>query len=344
MKDSLHTINKFSTYSNKRAKIIILVSILLFFYSLPAFSSELTVYTYFDTSWGTGKYLKQGFEKKCNCKIKVVTFSDAGSILARLKLEAPNPKADVVIGLDQTHIPDVLALNIMQKHGMATEKLDRLNGWKDKHDIFLPFDFGWFAFVYNKDIVKNVPHSFDELINSNLKIIIQDPRSSSAGMGLLTWLVSVYGDKSNEYWKKLKKQIVTVSPGWSESYTLFLENEADLVLSYTSSPAYHRIKENKYNYDWARFEEGHYPQVEVMAITKTSGNLELAKSFLKYVTSNEGQNILNQNNWMFPVRNIKLPKNFVIHKLPKSLPLLSSDIILKNKNSWISNWNKILSN
>jgi thiamine transport system substrate-binding protein len=37
---------------------------------------------------------------------------------------------------------------------------------------------------------------------------------------------------------------VTVTPGWSEAYGLFLEGEADMVLSYTTSPAYHLIAED----------------------------------------------------------------------------------------------------
>jgi hypothetical protein len=36
-------------------------------------------------------------------------------------------------------------------------------------------------------------------------------------------------------------QTVTVTKGWSEAYGLFLKGESDLVLSYTTSPAYHMI-------------------------------------------------------------------------------------------------------
>lgn len=38
---------------------------------------------------------------------------------------------------------------------------------------------------------------------------------------------------------------VTVTKGWSEAYGLFLKGESDLVLSYTTSPAYHIIAEKK---------------------------------------------------------------------------------------------------
>ena len=49
----------------------------------------------------------------------------------------------------------------------------------------------------------------------------------------------VYGDKAADAWRKLAPKVVTVTQGWSEAYDLFLKGEADMVLSYTTSPAYH---------------------------------------------------------------------------------------------------------
>ena len=67
-------------------------------------------------------------------------------------------------------------------------------------------------------------------------------------------------------WEGLSDNIVTVTKGWSEAYGLFLEGEADMVLSYTTSPAYHLIAEEDDRQGRCRlFEEGHYMQVEVAA-------------------------------------------------------------------------------
>lgn len=55
----------------------------------------------------------------------------------------------------------------------------------------------------------------------------------------------VYGDKAPEARQKLAAKTVTVTKGWSEAYGLFLKGESDLVLSYTTSPAYHIIEEKK---------------------------------------------------------------------------------------------------
>ena len=43
-----------------------------------------------------------------------------------------------------------------------------------------------------------------------------------------------------------------------------------MVLSYTTSPAYHIVEENKTNIKSAAFIEGHYGQIEVAAVLKSS--------------------------------------------------------------------------
>ena len=110
-------------------------------------------------------------------------------------------------------------------------------------------------------------------------MIYEDPRTSTPGLGLLLWMQKVYGDKAPEAWQKLAAKTVTVTKGWSEAYGLFLKGEGDLVLSYTTSPAYHIIEEKKDNYAAAAFTEGHYLQVEVAARTAASKQPELAEKF-----------------------------------------------------------------
>ncbi|STD25965.1 thiamine ABC transporter substrate-binding protein [Enterobacter asburiae] len=89
-----------------------------------------------------------------------------------------------------------------------------------------------------------------------------------------------------------------------------LKGESDLVLSYTTSPAYHIIAEKKDNYAAANFAEGHYLQVEVAARTAASKQPELAEKFLKFMVSPGFQNAIPAGNWMYPVTNVTLPAGF----------------------------------
>ena len=53
-----------------------------------------------------------------------------------------------------------------------------------------------------------------------------------------------------------------------------------MALAYTTSPAYHLIAEDDDGKAAAIFEEGHYMQVEVAAMTAASDQPELAREFL----------------------------------------------------------------
>ena len=187
----------------------------------------LTVYTYdsFTSDWGPGPKVKAAFEETCECTLSLVGLEDGVSLLNRLKLEGKNTKADVVLGIDTNLTADARESGMFSKHGLAMISSSLPNAWTD--DTFLPYDYGYFAFVYNTELLQNPPTSLKELVEDEdgPTILIQDPRTSTPGLGLLLWVKNIYGDKSDEAWEKLSKRIVTVSKGWSEAYGLFLKGE-----------------------------------------------------------------------------------------------------------------------
>jgi thiamine transport system substrate-binding protein len=289
----------------------------------------LTVYTYdsFNTEWGPGPKIEKSFEVVCKCDLKFVTAGDGAALLAKLKLEGIKTKADIVLGLDSNTLDDARRTNLFTQSQIDLE-LDLPIEWNDS--TFVPFDWGYFAFVFDKNRVSSIPNSFEELMNSNYRIAIQDPRSSTPGLGLLLWIEKIFGDKSEIIWKQLSDNIVTVTPGWSEAYGLFLEGEVDGVLSYTTSPAYHIISEKDFSKEAAIFSEGHLMQVEVAAVVKSSTKKELAKKFMSFLISNEAQSIIPTTNWMYPAKqpatplhdafNIKVNKEKAIYLEPSVVP------------------------
>ena len=270
----------------------------------PAFAAKpvLNVYTYssFTADWGPGPAIKKSFESVCNCEINYVGLEDGVSLLSRVRLEGESSKADVVLGLDMNLIADANATNLFAPHNADLSNLTLPLEWKDSS--FVPFDFGYFAFVYNSETLSNPPASLDDLINGDesVKILIQDPRTSTPGLGLLLWVQEVYGDRAPEAWAKLSKRVLTVSKGWSEAYGLFLEGEAPLVLSYTTSPAYHIIAEEDKRFAAAEFSEGHYIQIEVAGRLASSSEPELAQQFLEFITTPGFQDQIPTGNWMYP--------------------------------------------
>jgi thiamine transport system substrate-binding protein len=298
--------------------------------ALPAAAQDnptLRIFTYdsFAAEWGPGPGLKAGFEQQCGCTVEFTTTDDAISTLRRVQLEGETTEADVVVGLDTSIAGEARATGLFAPHGLESWDFDLPSPWTDEH--FVPFDYGYFAFVYNAELLPDPPNSFEDLIArpDDFKIVIQDPRSSTPGLGLVLWVQAAYGERAPEIWEGLAPHVLTVTRGWSEAYGLFLNGEADMVLSYTTSPAYHAIAEDDHRYAAATFTEGHVPQVEIAGIVAASEQQELAREFLAYLTSAEAQQIIPTTNWMYPVVDLgdQLPPAFA--ELPKPEKVLDID-------------------
>lgn len=259
----------------------------------------LTVYTYdsFASDWGPGPGVELAFEEICECDLQFTATGDGAALLARLRLEGERSDADIVLGLDTNLTAAAVEAGLMAEHGITPDGLTLPVAWDDPN--FLPFDWGYFAFVHRTDMA-DVPDSFEALAASDASIVIQDPRSSTPGLGLLMWVQHAYGDAAPAIWEGLADNVVTVTPGWSEAYGLFLDGEADMVLSYTTSPAYHLIAEEDDSYATAAFTEGHYMQIEVGGMLATADNPELARQFLEFMTSPAFQTVIPETNWMYP--------------------------------------------
>ena len=324
---------------------LILAASVLFASALGAERSEaqtLTVYTYgsLPGEYGPGATIQERFEAVCGCQLEWVTTDDAGTLLSRLKLEGDTTRADVVLGLDTNLMAAAKATGIFVPHGIAAPDLDLPVEWTD--DVFLPFDWGWFAFVYDETRLPNPPHSLEELIASEdgPAIVIEDPRTSTPGLGLLLWMRDVYGDGAGDAWRRLAPKIVTVTQGWSEAYGLFLEGEADMVLSYTTSPAYHVIVEGEDQYHAATFSEGHGLQVEVAGMTRYADDPDLARSFLEFMLSDAFQSAIPEGNWMYPARvpDTGLPEAFDALPRPERSLLADPESVEANRRAWIDEW------
>ncbi len=282
----------------------------------------LTVLTYdsFTSEWGPGPAVEAAFEATCACDLRFVPAGDGAALLARVQLEGAASDADVVLGLDTSLTVAAAATGLFAPHGMAPET-DLPVAFADP--LFLPFDWGWFAFVHDRTRVPNAPASFQALADSDLRIVIQDPRSSTPGLGLLLWVKAAHGDGAAAIWRGLSDNIVTVTPGWSEAYGLFLEGEADMVLSYTTSPAYHLIAEGDDRKAAALFDEGHYLQIEVAGKLAATDQPALADQFLAFMLTDAFQSVIPTTNWMYPAVTpaAGLPEGFDAFRPEKSLHL-----------------------
>ena len=288
---------------------------------------------------GPGPIVEKLFEDKYEIDLQFIAVDSAATLLNKIILEGENTKADLVLGLDMNLFNAAEKSQLFVSHNLKNinNKLTLPLNWES--DIFVPYNYGYFAFVYNNKTLKNPPLSMEDLINkTDARIVIQDPRTSTPELGLLTWMKALYGDSAQNKWSQLNKKIISVTKGWTDAYyNFFMAGEADIVLSYSTSPAAHIMFEENYDISASTFKEGNYISVEFAGILNSSKKKQMANKFLDFMISDDFQKVIPGTNIMYPVIDVKMPEAFNKLEIPKFLQLDPKDIN-DNKDAWINEW------
>jgi len=291
-------------------------------------NAQLVIYAYdsFASEWGPGPVVIPAFEKATGIKVEIVVPGDAGQVLARAIGEKKKPVADILVGLDSNLLPKALAAGVLSEY--RPKGLSRIPDQLvlDANWHLTPYDWGTFAIMWDSEKLTDPPASLEDLTKPEYakKLILMDPRTSTPGLGFLSWTESVYGNQLGDYWKRLSPTILTMSPGWDTGYGLFTSGEAPLVISYTTSAAYHAEYETAGRYKALEFIDGHPVQIEGAGIVAGARHRKAAEAFLDYMLTDDFQSALPLTNWMYPViPGIELPASYAAS--PKPLRTVTTD-------------------
>jgi thiamine transport system substrate-binding protein len=308
----------------------------------------LVIYAYdsFVSEWGPAGKVIPGFEAQAGVKVTVISCGDAGQVLSRAILEKDNPQADLILGIDNNLLARALEEKILEPYLSPNLALVPRELQFDPSHAVTPFDYGYFAVVYDSDRLAQPPLSLEDLAAPRFrgKLILQDPRTSSPGLGFLLWTIAVYGEGWPQYWRRLAPSILTITDGWDSAYGMFTSGEAPLVLSYTTSPAYHLENEKTERYRAALFPEGHYLQVEGVGLLKGAKHPGPARAFIDFLLTEAFQAELALTNWMYPVNPaVGLPDSFRLAPKPAKSLSLPASRIRDNLEQWLSQWARLMS-
>jgi thiamine transport system substrate-binding protein len=246
--------------------------------------------------------LKSEFEKKCNCKIEYNEAIDSYLMMQKIRSESPSKSVDLVLGLDDFDLEIAEKTLSWKSFDLPLTGLDEA---VKKQGYFYPYDYSQVAIVYRVSEVKSIPKSLEDLALPEFKdqIALIDPRSSSLGLQFISWVTQAFGpDRGFSLLSEINQNVKVYAANWSAAYGLFREKQVKLVLSYTTSPLYHRIEEKNLDIQAAQFSEGHPLQVEYFGIPSVCKQCDLAKDFGAFILSDVGQKIIMEKNYMFPVR------------------------------------------
>jgi thiamine transport system substrate-binding protein len=275
----------------------------------------LTIYTYSSLAaeWGLLPAVLEDFEATYDGEVEVVEFEDTGLMLNQLIAEKDEPKADVALGLD--NVASMVAAEKILLEPYEAERLSELQpdvvDAMDGDNLLTPFDYGYIAFVYDSEKI-----SFDEPLTMmdfakderlKNKVILQQPGLSSPGTQLVLWIQAnekFDGNKTftaAEFWENMKDKVLTITPDWSTAYyNLFLEEEAPIVLSYFTSPAYHMTEEDTDRYKVVPLLTSYPLQVEGVGVVNLANSVDGARQFVDFMLSETVQDQVATTQWMYP--------------------------------------------
>ncbi|NLM37211.1 MAG: thiamine ABC transporter substrate-binding protein [Firmicutes bacterium] len=310
-------------------------------------SRPLTVYTYASFSPLLVERIVNHFQKEYGVQVEFRSFSDTGPLLTQLVQEKEKPQADVVIGLDNNYLPKALELGIFTPYKPQAADRIRSDLIFDASFYLTPFDYGYVVFNYDSERLEQVPTSHRDLLKPEYrgKIVVENPLTSSPGQVFLLTTIALFGEDGYlDFWRALKPNLLTITPGWDEAYGIFTSGEAPLVVSYGASPVYHLLAEETERYKALVLDGGAYAQIEGVGIVKGTPYLQNAQRLVDYILSPEIQALIPESQFMYPVRrDVELPASFRVAAQADRLLNLPPDQVAANLERWLSAWEQVIS-
>ncbi len=329
----------------------------------PASPQTLTVITH--DSFSVSSELVTQFEETNNAKLVFIQGGDTGSVLNRLILTSINndtPEADVFYGLDNTFLSRALEHDLFESY--QAEDLAKIptEFQLDPSSKVLPVDYGDVCINYDKAYFKEnnlaLPTSLQDLTKPEYKglLVVENPATSSPGLAFMFATIAEFGEEGwLNWWQAMREnQIVVVSDWETAYYTNFSGSSGKgpqpMVVSYASSPAAELI--------YAQTELSESPtaslvapgmcwrQVEFVGILKNSPNRDLAEKFVDFLFSEEFQEDVPMQMFVFPVLpEAVLPEDFVTaSQIPDVTGSLDPALIAQNRDQWINDWTETVIN
>ncbi|WP_284012856.1 thiamine ABC transporter substrate-binding protein [Halobaculum litoreum] len=309
-------------------------------------------------STSPGAWLKEEFESAFDATLVYQTPDSELNYYIERAVQGVDFEADVYVGLDTGQLIDA---DGKRGEGQFTDPLfaeagdvaglDRVKeGLRfDPQNRVVPFDTGYVSLVWNATMDDGefvAPETFEELATAPYAndLIAQNPTTSSTGEAFMLHTVDAFGeDGFLDYWSRLQDNGVTVLGDWSSSYSAYLNEEAPMVVSYSTDQVFASAEGQDLDKHQIRFlnDQG-YANPEGMARFAASDAPRLARRFMEFVLRPEIQAGIAQRNVAFPaITDAPLPDDYAQYaKEPAEAVTFTYDDLEANLSTWTDQWSR----
>jgi len=277
------------------------------------------------------------FTESTGYRVKIVTGGDSGAVISKAILTTGKPEGDVLWGVDNTSLSRVIKADVFASY-------DEVN----TGDICINIDTQWFA---NRNIP--TPTRLEDLVLPEYKnlLVVQDPISSSPGLGFLLATIAHFGEaKWSSYWEQLKANGLLVAPDWTTAYYTNFSGSSGkgnrpLVVSYGSSPPAEVVFSDPPvdTPPTSVMEASCFQQIEYVGVLRGTKNNAGATLLVNYLLDTPFQESLPLSLFVYPINpNAQLPEVFEKFAVRPVSPLtMSPDEIANNRDTWLEKWREI---
>lgn len=315
-------------------------------------SGTLVIYTTMgDTEYElfVGSFL----DKYPDVEIQAVN-GGAGELKTRISEEAGNPQGDVMLG-------GLLYSDAMNNGDLFEEYVSSYDAGMPEGSKNTTGKVSWITtqvvnLIVNKEKLAEVGvevNGYEDLLQPGLKgqIIAADPTSTSSGWNNLAAMLTVMGKgdaSSDAAWEYVQKLIANldgkISSSSSKVYKSVYDGEYPVGITYEGPCVTYKDDGVGDNIDIIYMKEGTTSTPFGAAIIKNAKNMDLAKLFIEYITSDECQAILADSiqrgaNMNIPTTNPSLldaSKITFVETDPEYLARNQADIQAKWTELWTS--------
>lgn len=271
----------------------------------------LTVATYssFTGEDTAGNYLKSAFEDEHDDVTLEFSVPENGlNQYVLQKQQGSDVGADVYVGLNTAEL--VRAENELDAELFLESRpdLDRADAITPDLEIdpegrAITYDTGYISLVYDEEEVDS-PATFDDLLEPAYEdaLITQNAQQSDPGRAFLLWTVANRGEDAYlDYWRDLDDNGVQILDDWEPAYNAYLEEEAPMVVSYSTDQVYyHGDDVDTSRHQVGFIEDQGYANPEAMVRFADSDAADLALEFMDFILQPEHQAEIAVRNVQFP--------------------------------------------
>lgn len=304
------------------------------------------------------------FEAQTGAKVQVLKAGDAGEILNKSILSKANPLGDVLFGVDNTFLSRALDADLFEPHSPAALAGVPPDLRLDPSGRLVPIDFGFVTLNYDVGWFAREgvppPRSLRDLLAPALKgkLVVQNPATSSPGLGFLLATVAAFGDDGaytwRDFWRELRANDVLVTSGWEQAYYDHFSAASGspgshpIVVSYSTSPAAEVFfSEGKLTAPPSgnlSLPGGAFRQVEFAGVLKGAREPALARAFVDFMLSQRFQSDIPLSMFMYPATaSAAVPEVFTkFAPQPAQPAAIAPAVIAANRERWIREWTQIV--